>query len=179
MKLLREYIRELLTESTIDPKIMSMIDEAEKRGLKVYVGPYSVTLVDGDFGVGSVSWEDGMHGPCLNSSYVTHSSAKGGFGPLLYDVAIEMTGGLTPDRTEVSDPALRVWSYYEKNRDDVKNKQLDDLYNKLTTKHEDNCEQESAMQHMDDDWHLSPLSKKYFKEGRPVWRELHRRKMLG
>ena len=30
MKLLREYIRELLTESTIDPKIMRMIDKAEK-----------------------------------------------------------------------------------------------------------------------------------------------------
>ena len=31
MKLLREYIRELLTES-IDPKIMSMIDRAEEAG---------------------------------------------------------------------------------------------------------------------------------------------------
>ncbi len=178
MKLLREYIRELLTESAIDPKIVSMIDKAEQRGLKVLVGPYSVTLVDGDFGVGSISWEDGMHGPCLNSSYITHSRVRGGFGPLLYDVAIEMTGGLTPDRTEVSDSAIRVWSYYEKNRADVKKEQLDDLYNELTPDHGDNCEQESAMQHMDEDWHLSPLSKKYSKQGRPVWSELRRRGML-
>ena len=178
MNLLREYIRELLTESAIDSKIMSMIDKADKRGLKVQVGPYSVTLADGDFGVGSVSWEDGMHGPCLNSSYVTHAHAKGGFGPLLYDVAIEITGGLTPDRADVSDEARQGWDYYEKNRSDVNKEQLDDLDNELTPDHGDNCEQESAFQHMEEDWHLSSLSKKYSKQGRPVWSELRKRGML-
>ena len=178
MNLLREYIRELLTESAIHPKIMSMIDRAEKHGLKVRVGKYSVGISDGDFSIATVSWEDGMHGPCLNSSNVTSTYVKGGFGPLAYDVAIEASGGLAPDRLEVSDEALRVWSYYEKIRDDVKKDQLDDLYNELTPEHEDNCEQESSSHHMGDDWHLSPLSKKYSKHGTPVIDELRRRGML-
>lgn len=177
-QLMEDWRKFLLTESVIDPKMVSLIDKAEKNNLKVLVGPYSATLVDGEFGVGSVSWEDGMHGPCLGSSYVTSANVKGGFGPLLYDVAIEMTGGVTPDRTEVSDEALRVWSYYEKNRDDVKKEQLDDLYDKLTPARKDNCEQESAIQDAGDDWHLSPLSKKYSKQGRPVWQELRKRGML-
>ena len=35
MNLLREYIRELLAESAINSKIMSMIDRAEEAGYKV------------------------------------------------------------------------------------------------------------------------------------------------
>ena len=179
MKLLREYIRELLTESAIHPKIVSMIDKAEKHGLKVRVGKYSVGISDGDFSIATVSWEDGMHGPCLNSSYVTGAYAEGGFGPLAYDVAIEASGGLTPDRLEVSDEALNVWRYYENTRDDVKKEQLDDLYNELTPDQKDNCEQESSRQHIGNvGWDQSPLAKKYSKQGTPVIDELRRRGML-
>ena len=54
---------------------------------------------------------------------------KPGWGPLLYDVAIEVAtekaGGLTSDRGEVSDEALRVWTAYDKSRGDVEKAQLD------------------------------------------------------
>ena len=48
---------------------------------------------------------------------------------MLYDVAIEVAtqlgGGLTPDRSEVSSAAERVWDYYLSNRSDVNHHQLD------------------------------------------------------
>ena len=46
MKLLREYIRELLTES-IDPKIMSMIDRADAANYHVDVKSTRVQIFDG------------------------------------------------------------------------------------------------------------------------------------
>ena len=47
MKLLREYIRELLTES-IDPRIMKQIDKAEEMGCKVVIvdtGGYGIAEI--------------------------------------------------------------------------------------------------------------------------------------
>ena len=47
MKLLREYIRELLTESAIHPKIMRMIDRLEdEEGGKVKIHKYQVLVKD-------------------------------------------------------------------------------------------------------------------------------------
>lgn len=52
---------------------------------------------------------------------LTSSGAPEGFGPLLYDVAMEVAGdyGLAPDRYGVSYSALAVWEYYYKKRRDV------------------------------------------------------------
>jgi len=45
----------------------------------------------------------------------------GGFGPLMYDVAMELSGehGVMCDRNSVSNSAARVWDYYLKYRADV------------------------------------------------------------
>lgn len=59
--------------------------------------------------------------------YVVQSSrAKDGFGPLLYDVALEIAGerGLKPDLLSVSDDASAVWKYYDDHREDVDSKML-------------------------------------------------------
>ena len=59
--------------------------------------------------------------------YVLQSSkAKDGFGPLLYDVALEIAGerGLKPDLLSVSDDASAVWKYYDDRREDVDSKML-------------------------------------------------------
>jgi predicted nucleotidyltransferase len=59
--------------------------------------------------------------------YVVQSSrAKDGFGPLLYDVALEIAGerGLKPDLLSVSDDASAVWKYYDDRREDVDSKML-------------------------------------------------------
>ena len=123
-----------------------------------------------------------MYGPCLDASSVTNARATTGFGPLAYDVAIEVTGGLTPDRTTVSDEARDVWDYYNTVRHDVKKEQLDDLENKLTPEEQDNCEQLSASEDSavgsPGNWDESVLSKKYSKQGSPVYDELRSRDML-
>ena len=59
--------------------------------------------------------------------YIIQSSkAKDGFGPLLYDVALEIAGkrGLKPDLLSVSDDASAVWKYYDDRREDVDSKML-------------------------------------------------------
>ena len=131
MRLLREYIRQLLTESAIDPKIMRMIDKAEKYGLFVDITSNSVIIYDGhdtDKPRAKIHFErDTSFGPCRSGAYVTYAKAEGGFGPLAYDVAIEATGGLMSDRTEVSHEAMVVWDYYTNNRPDVQVDQLDIL----------------------------------------------------
>ena len=90
MRILREYIRRMLTESTIDPKIMRMIDKAEKYGFFVDIMSNSVIIYDGhdtDKPRARVNFErDTSFGPCMGGAYVTLAKAEGGFGPLAYDV---------------------------------------------------------------------------------------------
>jgi len=55
--------------------------------------------------------------------------ADKGFGPLLYDIAMEMVYllgavGLMPDRTSVSPAARQIWEKYFTSRNDVKHKKL-------------------------------------------------------
>lgn len=176
----------LLTES-IDPKIMRMIDKAEDYGLQVDIGSNSV-IIYGPSGVddlrAKVNFErDTTFGPCMGGAYVTLAKAEGGFGPLAYDVAIEATGGLMSDRTEVSPDAAAVWDYYMNNRPDVKVDQLDILEDyeeeQLTPDDKsDDCEQVPAHFRHKSEWHKSGLSKKISKSGTPVIDELEARFMI-
>jgi len=106
-------------------------------------------------------------GPCSDAWQVKLSSATPGWGPLLYDIAIEYAtlngNGLIPDREEVSDDARGVWDKYVNSRtgDGVDNHQLDDLNNTLTDIHTDNCNQDISGD--EDEWQKSSLSKRYTK----------------
>ena len=187
MNLLREYIRELLTESAIDPKIMSMIEKATQFGLFVFVRPNAVTI---ESPAGNVYAEVNFdsypdYGPCLDGAYVTGANARDGFGPLAYDVAMEVTGGLMSDRTEVSNLAANVWDYYLNNRPDVRSKQLDimpdyDTPQLTPKKPDDDCDQIEPYGRLRDEWHTSSLSKLFHKKGfaTPVMDELRRRGLL-
>ena len=57
---------------------------------------------------------------------VTGAKAKDGFGPLLYDVALEVAGphGLKPDTLTLSPDASVVWKHYDTQREDVRSKML-------------------------------------------------------
>ena len=200
MKLLREYIRELLTESAIDPKIMSMIDRAEEAGFRAMIRPGYTAVYDpaidvsnrppGYVGfanrVAGVSWnhiKTGEYGfPCSGARPVSVSGSKDfGMGPLAYDLAIEASGGLMSDRGSVSAEAQAVWNYYMNKRSDVEAVQLDNEDNALTPEDEDNCYQDiarSTITGMYDTWQDSALSKMYRKSGTPVIDELRRRNML-
>ena len=117
------------------------------------------------------------HGPCGAAWTVYAAEADQGWGPMLYDVAIEYAtqegGGLISDRESVSPAARRVWDYYMNNRGDVTGIQLDDPRNTLTPTDEDNCDQEvaggfhqwysRAEEPENPDWMKSPLSKRWTK----------------
>ena len=97
-----------------------------------------------------IGWDSGLQGeiriepvqlndeyPCDNGFMVAYSDATKGWGPLLYDIAIEyatlMGNGLMSDRTEVSDEAYAVWDYYLKSRSDVIKSQTDSEGNGYST----------------------------------------------
>ena len=181
MNLLREYIRELLKES-VDPKIMSMIDRLEADGGYVRISKNAARVIIDGHNVAFVQFETPgawSKGECSGAKIVSYSEAERSYGPLAYDIAIEATGGLAPDRKEVSGDARSVWAYYEKNRPDVAATQLDDQNNMLTPDDGDNCDQKSAMLDAES-YHFdrSPLSKVYRKSGTPVIDELRKRGML-
>ena len=108
--------------------------------------------------------------PCDGALQVDLAYASRGWGPLLYDVAMEyateIANGLTAGRLSVSGAAREVWKYYLNKRDEVTAHQLDDVYNTLTRKGEDNCVQTSSRGRWgeDDYWEFSPLSKRYTKK---------------
>jgi hypothetical protein len=117
--------------------------------------------------IGIIPSEHKENGPCAGAWQVFWSSATPGWGPLLYDIAIEYAtlngNGLIPDRKEVSKNARRVWDKYVNSRtvDGVDNHQLDDLNNTLTDIYTDNCNQNISGD--GDEWQKSPLSKRYTK----------------
>ena len=199
MNLLREYIRELLTEVAKSPQdlpdgiFVKIFDEGEKvlvqyveedgnpvgygkRGAPREGIPYgTVTMYKSPTGNAGL-----IGGWCGDAWVVMDSGAVPGWGPMLYDVAMEFAtlngGGLMSDRGGVSPSARKVWAYYMNNRPDVTAHQLDDLENTLTPEEEDNCDQEVAgyditgpddwysgdpASHVDVDWVKSPLSKRY------------------
>ncbi len=118
-------------------------------------------------------------GLCDNAYKVSQSFAASGWGPFLYDIAIEHAtqhgNGLTPDRFIVSDEARGVWDYYLNNRSDVQVHQLDNLASILTPETEkDDCDQGVAelkpgsadAETLADNqyWVKSAMSKRYTKE---------------
>ena len=120
-------------------------------------------------------------GPCLNAFVVGRAFVARGWGPMLYDVAMEAAGkrGLTPDRKLVSSDAERVWRYYMTNRSDVSTKQLDwspGASKHLTPNPKDDCLQTSMRSHDPEDADLlaSPLSKVYYARGTPTISTLQR-----
>jgi len=119
-------------------------------------------------------------GECDGAMKIGNAMVASGWGPLLYDVAMEYAtqnaNGLIADRDGVSPMARAVWRYYLEKRvptGEVKAYQLDDLINTLTYPPEDgrmpiesdNCSQDVA-KYMGgaDHWVDSPLSKRYTKE---------------
>ena len=98
---------------------------------------------------------------------VKWSSAPQGWGPLIYDIAIEVCrvfgASLTSDRDEVSDEAQNVWRYYDRNRTDVLKGQLDDEVSTLTQDPSDDCSQDMARAAgpHPSTWASSPLSRAF------------------
>jgi len=172
MNLLREYIRTLLTEAAKGPE--DMADDAFVR-IRAHGPGYTIEYSNEDGSrykplssipgqleapagkiqlyslTGETPIAGGDDGPCGEAWMVAHSVAKSGWGPMLYDVAVEFAtlngGGLVADRSVVSRDAFNIWQYYMNSRPDVEHVQLDDIGNTLTPEEGDNCGIDSALRH--------------------------------
>ena len=133
---------------------------------------YSSSILPGPNGVyGIVSIMKLQEGEdCAGAFAITgHSSAAHGYGPLLYDVAIEYASmygtGLVADRGRVSPAAQGVWSfYYSPRREDVIAFQCDDMSNSLTSDPRDNMNQMNAKSLTGGDFTASSISRRYSKK---------------
>ena len=188
MKHLRQYIRQILlaegmkTAADLQPQFGVLVDERPMfKEVKIC---YCLLRSDGSIKSklavpqsaerykvnvwGSITINQN-HTARNNTYQVAGSRAESGYGPLLYDIGIEIAtqkgDGLVSDREEVSDAAKDVWDYYLQHRvgKDVEAHQMDDLDNTLTPTPADNAEQISAKIRADDWWNVA-LSKRYTKK---------------
>jgi len=143
----------------------------DKDGSQIY--PVNMDTGEDNPVYGDVSFfeEDPDMRPCDGSSIIAVTEVADGWGPFLYDIAMEIatmrTNGLTPDRYSVSPEAQDVWDYYSKFRSDVKAYQLDDKHNSLTPDESDNCGQHMSRERAEDyggEWKDNALSKRFTKE---------------
>ena len=165
MKHLRQYIRQILltegmkTADELPDGFVVVIKQIAPGHYAVYYGKQddqshrvlnSVRAEGGPWGRVSFGkpWLE-EEGNCDGALKVGGANANPGWGPLLYDIAIEYAtqnaNGLIADRDSVSGEAHTVWDYYMHNRKDVTQHQLDNLTNDLTPEiEEDNCDQRVA-----------------------------------
>lgn len=164
----------VLINSENAPEVIK-ISYVDNTGKDIINGPVS----------GNILIAKSKGGKCLNAWVVKLSVVSKGWGPLLYDTALEWTsangGGLTADRDSVSEEAYAVWKYYLDNRNDVEKIQLDDLRNTLTPTDIDNCEQGSSEEYADElgiKWSETALSKLYRKQKADIIPKLKNLKKL-
>ena len=193
MKQLRQYIRQvLLTEAAFtvddlpDDLFIRIRDDGEMFDVTM-VKKYDGYTSDGSgYLAANQAWggikgdiqaykiSNSGSGNCLDAYMVSWAGASDGWGPLLYDIAIEFAtqkgSGLIADRESVSEEAEAVWRHYMTRRSgEVPSFQMDDLDNSLTPQEDDNCDQEIAKDYAMardeglDGWKDSPLSKLYKK----------------
>ena len=179
MKNLRQYIRQILltegmmTAADLLDQFVVVIKQTNEEYFMVYYGhkdnPNQIVALPSGMPMGRITIGRGTdYGPCAGAMKVGIADAGHGWGPLLYDIAIEfatqIANGLIADREAVSEDAEYVWRYYMERRSDVESVQLDNLDNYFTPQEEDNCDQDVPMDYEGPNgWMDSPLSKRYTK----------------
>ncbi len=193
MKLLRETIRRIiLQEGMVTPDELPAdigIHVVFRKGDKYAHIRYCGINPDGTIGRSYSSaanpGRDGIFGNvmchkiedsanCDGAWVIDSTDALSGYGPLLYDIAMEIStmdgSGLVSDRRSVSMEAHDVWQYYLDNRPDVTVFQCDDRDDSLTPDPSDNLDQripKNAYGYDTSEWTDHQLSKRYSKPN--VW----------
>jgi hypothetical protein len=76
---------------------------------------------------------------CWDGGEVVASAAESGYGPMMYELAMQdYPGGLFSDRDSVSNAAKNVWKKFDQ-RTDVEKLPFDDIRNPKTPPKEDDC----------------------------------------
>ena len=144
MKLILENWNKFLNEAAmgmddLPPDTVVVVNERNNSETEIYYSslsemgstdtkPYGRIIIEAPFPAGT----------CDGAWNVANSDADQGWGPMLYDIAIEWAtqnaNGLMSDRSSVEQEAENVWNFYLKNRKDVTAHQVGD----------ENCDQEVA-----------------------------------
>lgn len=113
--------------------------------------------------VGKLMLMDDVRLPCLKALSVVTSFAPKGYGPMLYDLAMELSGdkGIYSDRTAVSDGAQKIWQYYEHHRSDVESFHPLELIDET----EGECVDDIVLL-FGEEWEDDPLSKVFKKRSK-------------
>jgi|15BtaG_2_1085339.scaffolds.fasta_scaffold03060_7 predicted nucleotidyltransferase len=159
--------------------VIVVLKESDGTGFQVYYAHRdkpNVRLKAGDLdrmeaGIdifGTLHVGRGRNQPYEGVYIIQSAKAKDGFGPLLYDVALEVAGedGLKPDVEDVSDDASAVWKYYDTQREDVGSTMLvaeDDVDAYSLVMPYNRAENPDANEH---------LAKAYFKKDKSVTQQL-------
>jgi len=153
---LRKLIREVLiveaakTAQNATGSGLAMMRSTDKGGLTTYVlySPSDVEqmLLSGDIESDQIA--KAIHGylvvrphenECWNAGEVKYSAAQKGYGPLMYQSAMnDFAGGLFPDRGSVSPKAREVWKRFA-TRSDVEKRKFDDQRAPRTPEPDDDC----------------------------------------
>ena len=157
--------------------VVVVLKEPDGTGFKVYYAERdrpNVSLKAGDLDrmengpdvFGALHVRLGRNDPYNGIYIVQNSKARDKFGPLLYDVALEVAGkaGLKPMLDEVSNDASAVWKFYDEHRkEDVKSKSLVDTHEFELVMPVDRAEHPEENKH---------LAKVYFKKDKSVTQKL-------
>jgi hypothetical protein len=117
--------KKVMKEAAISPE--EYLEDGPE--IKLEIGDWGLEINAGD--IGSIEAYPIACKPNGITVYsIAWAGAKGGYGPLLYDIALEalwkfQKAALTSDRAQVSTHAKAVWDYYLENRDDVEKIQMD------------------------------------------------------
>lgn len=159
--IIRSLIREMLNEGMKTPADIPVDGRRPLFIVNVDGSPQSsqititlstrVSTKPGDLGILIAKRDPKMSmGPCSGAWEVSWAKAADGWGPLMYNVMLELVGdsGLMPDRSSVSEEAFGVWSKFSAGASPgIENEQLDDMFNTLTGTESDNCLHRSSKEH--------------------------------
>ena len=151
MKLLRETIRRLILQELLKrrppPKkrvsrgMKTELNPGERASIEYWQGSYHITIKDDSRTIASMqlspigndsddySWStrddcSDQHSGTYLEVGPDNSRADHGYGPLMYDIALEYAYQLgmyiVPDRTGVSSAASNMWKHYKDKRSDVR-----------------------------------------------------------
>lgn len=159
--LLKEYVKEIINERAVttsdaisDGLALATIQTSVNEWMYVLYDPKTLLAIlhssnddvienaleqSNKYLKGMIKIFDGHKDEAWDAAEVTLSAADKGYGPLMYDIAMNIHGRIMADRALVSPSAKGVWDKYLKSRPDVDKLRLDNVNDPKTIPTEDDA----------------------------------------
>ena len=115
----------MVMPNQLDGSLRILLDDITNKSFEITIQEFDEKgrLIDEPGSLIAVKLKDNEKG-CPDGTYeIIHSDAVSGYGPLMYDIAIEWSSvvgeGIMSDRQSVSSDAQNVWMKYFNDRPDV------------------------------------------------------------